>query len=698
MSALSVQVPFPVFQDRDGQPLDNGYVFIGTANLNPITNPVVAYFDAALTIIAAQPLRTINGYISRAGSPAQVYVDGVSFSILVQDSKGSMVYSFPSGNNNNASGIVYDPAGAGAVATTVQAKLRESVSVLDFGADPTGITDSTAAFSTAAQEAPAAINIVGAEGLLPRAPMCRILVPAGTYVITSEINTNGREVVWEVNQAAVISGFQFINGEIIRIGQRQADYHHGTTDYATSYSIRSNTNLEDGAEVLGITTPAELAVYGDRDSVSLYVDNSGPPPTVDAVTATYTSTTVTIDAPSTTQLLQYRRGMIVDTKHTPKWSGIIDSWNANGSILTVTAWYQFGGGGTPSTPPNGTGCIVNGFTKVWAHNANVFLTTSSFAEKATGFELGVFNNKGALDFANEINYIWGYDAVNLGTNEGAVAYIARSGSANFFRGFQCTNATQACFVAQGTAASGFLSEQTSGSPFEFIKAAVTLFEVDTNGAVIAAGGFACNSANGGLSLGSNTNSNTPFIDFNSSGNNIDYDVRIVASGGTASVGSGILTITASSGVRFNGVIQSTQDNVHSNGTATNRWSVIYAGTGTINTSDEREKQDIQLLNEAELRVATAIKGLVKKFRFKDAVKTKGDSARIHIGVIAQEIISAFTAEGLDAFNYGIVCFDEWVEQPEQVDAKGGVVQAYQAAGNRYGIRYDELLAFIIAAL
>ena len=123
MSALSIQVPFPVFQDRDGQPLDNGYVWLGTSSLNPQTNPVVAYYDSALTIVATQPLRTINGFISRAGSPAQVYVDAVNFSILVQDSKGTTVFSVPEGTgiSPNASGVVYNPAGTGAVATTVQA-------------------------------------------------------------------------------------------------------------------------------------------------------------------------------------------------------------------------------------------------------------------------------------------------------------------------------------------------------------------------------------------------------------------------------------------------------------------------------------------------------------------------------------------------------------------------------------------------
>jgi hypothetical protein len=170
MSALSIQVPFPVFQDRDGQPLENGYVWIGVANLNPQTNPVVAYYDAALTIPAPQPLRTLNGYVSRAGSPAQVYVDGVSFSILVQDSKGSMVYNFPDGTgiSPNAAGIVYDPAGTGAVATTAQTKLRESVSVKDFGAVGDGVTDDTAAIN----------NCLAANS------GNKIHIPSGTYNYT----------------------------------------------------------------------------------------------------------------------------------------------------------------------------------------------------------------------------------------------------------------------------------------------------------------------------------------------------------------------------------------------------------------------------------------------------------------------------------------------------------------------------------
>jgi hypothetical protein len=155
MSALAIEVPFPVFQDRDGQPLENGYVWIGVANLNPQTNPVITYFDEALTIPAAQPLRTINGYISNAGTPAQVYIDGVNFSILVQDSKGSMVYNFLDATGGSASttidacDVTYDPPFVGGVETPVCEKLAEFITFKDFGATGDGTTDDQAAIQAA---------------------------------------------------------------------------------------------------------------------------------------------------------------------------------------------------------------------------------------------------------------------------------------------------------------------------------------------------------------------------------------------------------------------------------------------------------------------------------------------------------------------------------------------------------------------
>jgi hypothetical protein len=128
----------------------------------------------------------------------------------------------------------------------------------------------------------------------------------------------------------------------------------------------------------------------------------------------------------------------------------------------------------------------------------------------------------------------------------------------------------------------------------------------------------------------------------------------------------------------------TSDNTSDLGSATARWDTVFAGTGTINTSDRNEKQDISDLSASEKRVASSIKQLVKKYRFKDAVASKGENARIHVGWIAQDIQSAFAAEGLDASDYGMFCSDTWEEN--------GVEKT------RLGLRYDEVLAFVVSAI
>lgn len=101
MSAIEVTPPFPVFSDIDGQPLENGYIWIGTVNLNPQTSPINVYWDAALTISATQPIRTLGGYPSNSGTPARIYVNA-DYSIRVMNRNGSTIYS--SLNDNAFSG------------------------------------------------------------------------------------------------------------------------------------------------------------------------------------------------------------------------------------------------------------------------------------------------------------------------------------------------------------------------------------------------------------------------------------------------------------------------------------------------------------------------------------------------------------------------------------------------------------------
>src|SRR5690606_28453752 len=101
------------------------------------------------------------------------------------------------------------------------------------------------------------------------------------------------------------------------------------------------------------------------------------------------------------------------------------------------------------------------------------------------------------------------------------------------------------------------------------------------------------------------------------------------------------------------------DNTRSLGAASFRWSTVYAATGTINTSDEREKEQIGNVPDEWLDAWGDVRWV--RYKWKEAVQRKGDGARWHIGLIAQEVERAFAARGLDAFEIGLLCRDPVIE-------------------------------------
>ena len=163
-------------------------------------------------------------------------------------------------------------------------------------------------------------------------------------------------------------------------------------------------------------------------------------------------------------------------------------------------------------------------------------------------------------------------------------------------------------------------------------------------------------------------------------------------------------------IPFNSV-GSKQDDVIALGNASGRFDQVFSANGSLNTSDRNEKQDIEELTDAEKRVAVKAKSLVRKYRWKKRVTEKGDNARTHVGVIAQDLQDAFTAEGLDATKYGMFCSDTWWDNDEVfVDDDGkehNIVKSYyteeeapegSTKRTRLAVRYSELLAFIISAI
>ncbi len=89
----------------------------------------------------------------------------------------------------------------------------------------------------------------------------------------------------------------------------------------------------------------------------------------------------------------------------------------------------------------------------------------------------------------------------------------------------------------------------------------------------------------------------------------------------------------------------------------------------------------------------------KENSWNEVVDKKGfESARLHFGVVAQDVLEAFRSEGLDASKYGLICKDEWDAHDEIKDVDGNVICGAIESGDRYGIRYEEALVLECAYL
>lgn len=110
--AVQVFQPFEFFSDINGHPVDDGFIYIGVANLDPLTNPISVFFDEALTIPATQPIRTRNGYPANAGVQTQIFVAETTFSISIRNKNGTVIRAVPAVHS----------------ATDLEGRLRDTVS------------------------------------------------------------------------------------------------------------------------------------------------------------------------------------------------------------------------------------------------------------------------------------------------------------------------------------------------------------------------------------------------------------------------------------------------------------------------------------------------------------------------------------------------------------------------------------------
>jgi endosialidase-like protein len=664
---FATEAPFPQYFDIDGDPLDEGFLYLGTANQNPETAPITVYWDAAGTQPAAQPIRTQNGYAARNGTPALLYAS-TDYSLSIRNRKGVLVgYAANSALFSNASAIAaiianlaasggsslvgFLQAGAGAVLRTVQAKLRDMVSITDFGVVGDGIVDDTAAINAALV---ASKHVIVPAGLTPLIS-ATIVVPAGTrleflgafgntlnqypasYFIKKATQTT---VGITVAERGWVSGGGLIcqngnTGDGIQLLNNSAKVSHFLVHGAGGNGVR--VGQDAGANTNSFELQHVVSQY--NGSNGFFIHDGKLNVGADA------------NAGTLTQCFAQHNGASGFLLQHCFWVTVL---NCLSEVNTGYGIYLSGANDGTGIPQCRYATVIGG----------------DFNEGNTAGQL--FDQSYFSTFINP-------DGNNVPTTTGSG--LAGSGLRNVI---SSQNATKLTGLVVSTAAAVYPAVVDDGTAANMTYPSV--IKKKTGGG---------NGQGAGLAFS---------IDDGSAGYVQAGSVRAFQS----TTGQWSVAIAGyKAGAAFDMLdvnvnalaVRPTSDNAYSSGSSGQRWSVVYAATGTINTSDRETKQDIAALTDAEAAVARDLKGLIRTFRFKDAVTTKGDAARLHVGAIAQEVRDAFIAHGLDPTRYALFCSDTWHELdgkealPDENGLPEGAIEV-----TRLGLRYEEMLAFIIAAL
>jgi hypothetical protein len=210
---------------------------------------------------------TLSTAPESTGGNLQVYIDGVHQENSAYSVSGSVVtftaappinsaievVAFATGSigSTTADLVTYIPAGTGAVQTTVQTKLRESVSVKDFGAVGDGVTDDTAAIQAAIDYA------------LTTGGICYI--PAGVFAIASTIKIgSGINLYGQAGHLSSTSVLRYTGtGDAINSKNNAVRQLHGTIqNLCIEATSTSNTGIGLNLETFGFLRVNDVTVRG----------------------------------------------------------------------------------------------------------------------------------------------------------------------------------------------------------------------------------------------------------------------------------------------------------------------------------------------------------------------------------------------------------------------------------------------------
>lgn len=746
------------FFDANGNPLAGGKLYTYSSGTS---TPLTSYTDYTGNTANTNPI------ILDSRGEANLWLGVNTYRLVLQTSADVLIWTVDGVSGSfSAADISYLAAGAGAVTTTVQAKLRQTVSVQDFGAKGDGTTDDTLAIQAAID----ALSQAGVGGT--------VLLPAGAYKITQNLS-----ITWPNSTNQDTPGRITIQGE--------------GADISYIYDYRSNASATTGGAITidftaGYANKFFTMSFGGFSLIKKFNATS-----YDTVTSTYTigaGTGLYIkNVPSIGEFKNIRViGYNIGVSLVDCLGVIINDFNVQladlgfvvaKSIFSEPTSMQFNSctlagckslayliqGGGPIAFNGGVieSCGVmsgssQGVSGGIYYEATAFLPTQLVVD-------GVFfeNNGGAADIyinapisiasrasSNISNCMFARNSTTLYTtnniyvlNNSATASLTVTTVSNGFKGYSpyVASSSRKYISKAGTYSASTTIYNLGNFYDDVVEAPTTVIDITGSSgsqnlqSVTTIGSTTTNNSqfNGvnigtfssvpsltttGTTIGFANSTNAALLvaaAWRGAGNNTNdlgassinwnnvyattYNVgagtaNIAASGNSIVLNSttGVTVGTATNAIGFVGTnttlgnntvfvapavgFAPAVDNAYVLGAPSYRWTTVYATTGTINTSDARQKQQDRPLSDAERAVAVKVKGLIKTFKFNEAVEKKGDGARIHVGVYAQELSDAFASEGLNAGDYGMFCYDE---------LEGTTV---------YGVRYEELLAFVISVL
>lgn len=202
-------------------------VYEGSDLVTPLPNPVVADSGGKFPAMYQDPAKTYRAILKSSDGSLTVFDDD------------------PVGSGKTAADIGYTHAVSGGVSRTVESKLREVVSVKDFGAVGDGVTNDQAAFQAAVSYG---MNVGLAGG-------CVVYVPPGQYKIVGQV-TQDRS-----------SNSALGSVDIVGAGRRATWIMHSgattlfsATGHPTEVSKQTTDLCVSGMTILGTNTIGSVAI------------------------------------------------------------------------------------------------------------------------------------------------------------------------------------------------------------------------------------------------------------------------------------------------------------------------------------------------------------------------------------------------------------------------------------------------------